>query len=1674
MPATEQTWRNLKTLHVVFGVSALAVLLISVWMLASDHNREAKKLQKQFANIETKFLEWRKNEQETTEFTTKKNELDEQYRQARSEVPAKSEIDAFVAEAGKAPEPKKADYDVASIEKAYARLEESKKAADAVAAEPKPDAADKAKVEAHKKKVDEAVDDVIAKREALFTAMQNVINKATFVENESQRKLKFTKADLDVVNSELGIGVDEQKPAQELAKTQDNITRIRTEVDENLTTTYQANKTHRVALANQVTELRADEAEVKKEVDKHDAEVKRLETAIAEKKPTFKRSLLELPVLDAFGGPLKPQQVWLPELTWNNNFRNVARFDRCTTCHLGIDKTAAGSATNPAYETAHDEKISLETPKTQPSGDALSGDLNARLQKLYGMHLSSEGLLNPNDVTVEAVFPGGAAVRAGLKGGDIISKVGSVAILDKEMAEDYLTRTVKWGTPLDITIRRGLPHPFASHPRLDLFVGSMSPHKIGDFGCTICHEGQGNATAFKWVSHTPNDPNQAAAWQRDHGWFNNHHWIYPMLPNRFEEANCLKCHHDVTELKPSERFPQPPAPKLVAGFETIENIGCFGCHEINGYDGPKKRRGPDLRAEPNYFAAAQQVLADPKLQVPQGPGQTARIAALADRVMRSPDLTADRKLLAELIVADSTSFEEKKTAAKKLVDQKERALKAAAAGEAATKAQAELDAAKKAFDAVQPTFGADTYSVAGILGADDEMPGKYPKVGPSLRYIAAKNSLEFVNDWVKNPQSFRPNTKMPRFFGLWDHLTDVEKLENGNVVKDANGHAVMEKSPGRVDAERFEPIEILAISKYLMGKSQPFKYIDQPKTAADGRTIEAASAERGKLTFQMRGCLACHSHKDFPEIKQTQGPDLSGIGAKLEGEKGTKWLYSWLKQPNLYHARTVMPNMLLDPLTVATTSATGTTSTTTDPAADIAAFLLADKTRAGDQQPWKPEAIPSLAGKGKDVDDLLRLYLVGAFTKSETENYLKTGIPADRASQIKGDERMLIVAQGETWSDEKKLDYLGKKSIGRLGCAGCHDIPGFEDAKSIGTGLADWGRKEPSKLAFEQILAYLNEKDGHGGHGHDGHGASAAPPKDGLTAQQRLDKGFYMDALGHHQREGFIWQKLREPRSYDYKKTENKSYIDRLRMPQFNLDDAQREAIMTFVLGLVAEPPPAKYVYNPGPRQQAILEGARAIEKFNCAGCHTMQQQRWEIEYKPGKAGTPPALAGEYPFLIPHFTPEQIKKSKVTDRRGIGFAEVHGIPRAKEDEEETSFPFKLWSPALIDGQTWLSNSDVPVDELLNPPRADKRQPQRGGVFADYLHPISLKQEQKSNPNAKASDAWGFGPPPLIGEGKKVQPRWLHDFLLDPHLIRPSVVLRMPKFNLSGAESEAIVNHFAAQDNVDFPYEFEERTRSDYVAAKDAEYQRNIASANGGGAAGDAPIPTGTTGTGNDKRLNDALRLITDQGYCIKCHRIGDFVPAGSLAAQAPNLAVVNTRLRPEYLRDWIANPARILPYTGMPVNFPYAGPPAPQHLYKGSSEEQLNAVVDVLVNYDNVMKQKISVSQIVKANAPPPAAAPGTGAPGTGTTPPTGTSPTPPSTPSTTPATPTTPSPTTPAPATPAATTPGTTTPTPTATPAATAPRPSGSVPNPSGSNPTSPTPPSSGVPRSTPKTVEP
>ena len=82
-----------------------------------------------------------------------------------------------------------------------------------------------------------------------------------------------------------------------------------------------------------------------------------------------------------------------------------------------------------------------------------------------------------------------------------------------------------------------------------------------EFGCTVCHDGQGSATDFRWASHTPNDPTQRQRWHDDFGWSANPHWGFPMLARRFHQSHCLRCHQNVTELEPSRRFSDPPAAK---------------------------------------------------------------------------------------------------------------------------------------------------------------------------------------------------------------------------------------------------------------------------------------------------------------------------------------------------------------------------------------------------------------------------------------------------------------------------------------------------------------------------------------------------------------------------------------------------------------------------------------------------------------------------------------------------------------------------------------------------------------------------------------------------------------------------------------------------------------------------------------------------------------------------------------------------------------------------------------------------------------------------------------------------------------------------------------------------------------------------------------------------------
>jgi hypothetical protein len=1488
VPATESTWRNLKTVHVIFGVSSVVLLLSTIWMMAADHNRTWKTHQRDTRRIDVWTANSRVDEQDTEEYEQQRLDLQQQLdalQEATLTDSGKKLLQEFIATA-KGTESKPAP-------------EEDVEAAELIAA-------DVAKLEGF---TGDDKDLIREKRMDLYNRMQDLIDRVIFREKAAASGLKVRRAQLDKASADYSLAVGNGESADKTAALQEIYADARDTVVE-LTTVLQNEKTHREELESIFKKITADRDAADKNLKDHAGKLDMLVKARDDRGDPLKQTL-EMPILDAFGGPLKPDQIWLPNLTLNNNFRDVARFDRCITCHQGIDKTQAGSATQPAYAEAKEVELLLPTPKEAPKPDRDDEKNEIPLdeknaERIYGLRFAKQGLLKDSEVSVSAVYPNKFGAQAGLMSGDTILRINDGAVSGLEDVLNYLLFHAKWDQPLKLTVRRGLPHPYCAHPKLDLFVGSLSPHPMGKFGCTICHQGQGSATSFEWASHTPNSPHQGVEWSREYGWFNNHHWIFPMMPEMFAESSCLKCHHEVVDLEPSAKFPDPPAPKLVHGYELIREFGCFGCHEVNGFAGPEKRVGPDLRAEPNFFAAAKQIRADSGFEK-----LADDVKQWVDQIIASPAESAPRNRLREFLIADANDK--------------------------------------------QPKLSPESQKLEAVL-KDVETPGVFRKVGPSLRHLKSKVGYEWLYSWVRNPTDFRPSTKMPRFFGLWNHLVPDEKKSEDDKVSHS-------KSAGLEEAEKYEPVEIRAITSYLLKASQPFEYLEPFKEAN-----LPPSVERGKKVFETRGCLACHQHDNFPQAKAEQGPNLSRMGAKLKLEPyGAKWLYSWVREPNRYHARTVMPNTMLTPIKDAPGERAGSIS---DPAADATAYLMQS---TGD---WKPENVPAEAqwsqADRKALYDLALLHLKDKFPEERAKKYLEEGIPLDRAVGIKGDEASLVRSGAADKSEQAQIDrmltYVGRRTISKYGCSGCHDIAGYEDAKPIGTALADWGRKDPSKLAFEQVSTYITHhawpskksggKAAHGGgHEPDDH-AHGQIDHDNLhfeIEELAPNEGWLMEKLLGHEREGFIWQKLREPRSYDFKKTETKTYNERLRMPQFRFTQEETEAVMTFVLGLVSEPPAPQYLatYANKPREKAIVEGTKVVEKFNCGGCHQLDFASWDIAFKPGELGKP-AAPETYPFLSPHFAPDDIKKSQVQDRRGMVQGRIYGRPLVDGkgqsevvDLDEKLFPeggtgvrFELWQDVLLDGAPWLVGGKMPV---IPDSRVTAEFDGRGGDLGNWIYPAVVADEQKNNPNVNVREAWGWLPPPLIGEGQKVQTNWLHDFLLDPYPIRPAAVLRMPKFNMSSADATALVEYFAARDNAPSPYEFNSRSSNEYLTASQVAH------------------PT---------QMREAMNITN--AFCVKCHVFGDFVPTGSNRALAPQLTDVHQRMRPEYVRRWTAWPSHFLPYTGMPVNISYKDG-VPQDLFKGTSTQQLDGVVDLLMNWDRFTKQQFKVKPLIDAMPTAPA-----------------------------------------------------------------------------------------------------
>lgn len=1275
MPATEEYWRSLPATHKVFAASSVALLAATIWMMAADHEKGWQPYQKQFQAFQADKLKAKEKQIKSTDnYEKKEAELRASIDQAQKKLAtvrtaekkvttayqivlgnfSRADLETKTAKAQQGVD--RANYDLA------VRDNKPKAEADRLKAIFDATSQDVTKKELNLQRIT-ATRDAIQRRDGTAIAhyvaeepnesdrkrLQNLLNGQNY---DELRTLETDEAKLDA---------DKKKLEQAVQQTHKALAKLQPSVDEKSSDPWT-----------------------------------RLGASIA----SMKRKSMEWPILDGFNSHLKIQQDWLPGLLINyGGMKDVARFDRCRTCHQGINLVEAGNV--PAYPASKFEQ------------------------------------------------------------------------------------------------------PFSTHPRPDVYLTDASPHPVGKFGCTICHEGQGSATNFQNASHSPNSPDIAHDWEHEYKWFHNHFWEYPMAPARFKESGCLKCHHNVVELGTNPKF-GATAPKVVQGYELIQQFGCFGCHEINGFDGAKPI-GPDLRLEP--------------------------------------------------------SAEE----------------------------------------------------MAKIKDDPSAMPGTQRKVGPSLVHIGDKTTAGWTEYWTEDPQRFRPATRMPKFFNL----------------------------EGQLDAHntKLTPIEIASIAHYLFNKSTPNELL---KPDASYKP----DAARGKTLFSQRGCLGCHTHDDFPGIKKDFGPNLTKINEKvLAGEKGRNWVYTWIRNPHLHHPRSRMPNLFLEPEKQG--------DKLVDDAADIAAFLL--QKGAKDYAGIKTDAPTFKDG----LKELTELYLSKVLPKEQADKVMTDGFyPEANKSLIKGDEIELYTGKptdGKKLSENEYLNYIGRRTISRYGCYGCHEIPGFEKARPIGTALQNWGRKGKNKLAVEHIAEYLHhhgEPNGSSTHDRAERAVELAVHngfKDPDEKKRETDHAFFYEQIAHGERAGFLWQKLRAPRSYDYKKIETKGYDERLRMPKFPFNQEQIEAISTFVLGLVAEPPSDKYIYKPEGPAKARIEGEKLVTKYNCVGCHILELPEVKYGVDPstveGYQLAPADFQQGYDLLLQLKPPKNgLTNEKITteDKKELSVVKFHGLiygpPDPTAEKADREYAFDLWETMKIGDKVLVPGSRILVPEM----NLVQMKPSRGGEFAEWL----VEDLLKNSPEPNRYLAWQSSPPPLYLEGIKVQTPWLYNFLKNPIKLRHTTVLRMPQFNMSDAEALALANYFAAVDGAEYPYQNVPERQEDYLAVKNA---------------------------GHPNYLPDGWQMFK---ACVQCHSVGGLeyqVGDPKKDIRGPNLVNVADRLRPDWTMLWLYKPAWITPYTSMPAVFDRSTKKY-EELFSGDGVQQVISVRDALMNYHKLTETQAKLTRPAAAPANAPAA----------------------------------------------------------------------------------------------------
>jgi mono/diheme cytochrome c family protein len=278
-----------------------------------------------------------------------------------------------------------------------------------------------------------------------------------------------------------------------------------------------------------------------------------------------------------------------------------------------------------------------------------------------------------------------------------------------------------------------------------------------------------------------------------------------------------------------------------------------------------------------------------------------------------------------------------------------------------------------------------------------------------------------------------------------------------------------------------------------------------------------------------------------------------------------------------------------------------------------------------------------------------------------------------------------------------------------------------------------------------------------------------------------------------------------------------------------------------------------------------IAHGKALVTEYGCAACHEISGIRKPVNFAPelSRIGSKPVAQLVFTSGMPHTLPDYLA-GKILKPRSFGAG--LRMPQFNFSQAQA----EALTTALL-SLTERSYTLPPRLQVASIPESSYRPAGRAGKLMDEFACLSCHRI-----NGRGGDM----APDLSWEGSSVQRAWLDDFLKNPNTLRPALIRRMPKFNISDKDRAELTDYILT---------VYQTASIDRDAMPSSGYPADL--------------------------VEHGKQIFYSKYSCQACHILVSGQDKGYIG---PTLSQVGARLNAAWIYQWLKNPQSLRPGTMEP------------------------------------------------------------------------------------------------------------------------------------------------------------